>query len=117
MDTALETAVEAWAPVNLALIELKALQWWEARTGGAVGDPYAPPTYLLTYAASAAEEAAMRPAAWDRCRHALCRPRPQPPAVAAACGRCCPRSLLPAVAAARGRCCLWSLLPARRPPA
>ena len=39
-DIALETAVEAWAPVHLALLELNALQWWEARTGGSVGDPY-----------------------------------------------------------------------------
>ena len=39
-DIALETAVEAWAPVNLAMLELKALIWWEERTGGGVGDPY-----------------------------------------------------------------------------
>ena len=39
-DIALETAVEAWAPVTLALLELKALQWWESRTGGKMGDPY-----------------------------------------------------------------------------
>jgi SEL1 protein len=39
-DIALETAVEAWAPAQLALLELRSLQWWEARTGGSVGDPY-----------------------------------------------------------------------------
>ena len=39
-DDALEMAGEAWAPVSLALLELKALQWWEARTGGKGGDPY-----------------------------------------------------------------------------
>ena len=44
-DIALETALEAWAPVHLALLELKVLQWWEARTGGSMGDPY---EYLAT---------------------------------------------------------------------
>ena len=47
-DIALETALEAWAPVHLALLELRILQWWEARTGGVGGDPY---EYLGTYAA------------------------------------------------------------------
>ena len=47
-DLALETHLDAWAPVHLALLELKLLQWWEARTGGAHGDPY---DYLAAAAA------------------------------------------------------------------
>jgi len=39
-DMAIETSADAWAPTQLALIELHLLQVWEARTGGALGDPY-----------------------------------------------------------------------------
>lgn len=39
-DMAMETATEAWAPVQLALLELRFLQWWHKQTGGALGDPY-----------------------------------------------------------------------------
>ena len=40
-DIAAETASEAWAPVSLAMLELKGLMWWEAQSGGAYGDdPY-----------------------------------------------------------------------------
>jgi len=49
-DMAMETAAEAWAPVQLALLELRLLQWWDARTGGALGDPY---EYLGKYVAPA----------------------------------------------------------------
>ena len=39
-DVAMETAAEAWAPVQLAMLELYVLRWWEERTGGKLGDPY-----------------------------------------------------------------------------
>ena len=39
-DLAAETSSEAWAPVQIALMELKVLVWWQAQTGGSLGDPY-----------------------------------------------------------------------------
>ena len=32
--------LQAWAPVALAMLEVRALQWWEARTGGELGEPH-----------------------------------------------------------------------------
>ena len=39
-DIAAETAAEAWAPVHLALFELKLMQWWEAKLGADAAGPY-----------------------------------------------------------------------------
>ena len=39
-DMAMETSTDAWAPVQLALLELRLLQWWDERFGGALGTPY-----------------------------------------------------------------------------
>mmetsp|Transcript_60819 Transcript_60819/g.120397 ORF Transcript_60819/g.120397 Transcript_60819/m.120397 type:complete len:156 (-) Transcript_60819:337-804(-) len=39
-DMAIETSTDAWAPVQLAILELHCLQWWDARTGGRLGSPY-----------------------------------------------------------------------------
>jgi len=39
-DMALETATEAWGPVQLALLELKMLQWWQDSAGSTTADPY-----------------------------------------------------------------------------
>ena len=39
-DIAGETSPEAWAPVQLALLELRLLMWWEARMGAHAADPY-----------------------------------------------------------------------------
>ena len=36
------------AQVQLALVELRFLQWWEARTGGSLGDPYEHAQALLS---------------------------------------------------------------------
>jgi len=47
-DMAAETASDAWAPVQLALLELRFLQWWEAQTGGSLGDPYEHAQALLS---------------------------------------------------------------------
>jgi SEL1 protein len=56
-DIAAEIATEAWAPVHLALLELKLLEWWEANTGGSYGNPYEYVASLLEPLVSAASAA------------------------------------------------------------
>ena len=51
-DLATETSTEAWAPVQLALLELKFFIWWEAQTGDTSADPY---HYLAALARPASE--------------------------------------------------------------
>jgi len=60
-DQAMQTAVEAWAPVRLALLELQVLLWWDAYTEGKGGDPYAA---LAAMFELPADVAAMMPE-WD----------------------------------------------------
>ena len=61
-DMSADATAEAWAPVQLALLELHAMRLWEARLGKSVGDPYEHAAALLSPLRAAAELALLE---WD----------------------------------------------------